>query len=244
VTSQRLDEALVMRGLSQSRSRARDAILRGTVLVNGVAARKPSQGVFKTDILTVEDAAKRYVSRSALKLLHGLDHFNIAVAGRYALDIGASTGGFTQVLLKRGVVHVTAIDVGHGQMAPDIAENPRVTSFENLNARDLSREEVSEAIDFIVTDVSFISLKLALLPALSLVATGADLVALIKPQFEVGREFVGRGGMVTDTAQHQRVCDEITSFLEEQGWDVQGVVASPVDGGDGNAEFLVAARKR
>jgi 23S rRNA (cytidine1920-2'-O)/16S rRNA (cytidine1409-2'-O)-methyltransferase len=244
VTSQRLDEALVMRGLSQSRSRARDAILRGTVLVNGVAARKPSQGVFKTDILTVEDPAKRYVSRSALKLLHGLDHFNIAVAGRYALDIGASTGGFTQVLLKRGVAHVTAIDVGHGQMAPEIAENPRVTSFENLNARDLSREEVSEAIDFIVTDVSFISLKLALLPALSLVATGAELVALIKPQFEVGREFVGRGGMVTDTAQHQRVCEEITSFLEEQGWDVQGVVASPVDGGDGNAEFLVAARKR
>jgi 23S rRNA (cytidine1920-2'-O)/16S rRNA (cytidine1409-2'-O)-methyltransferase len=233
-----------MRGLSQSRSRARDAILRGTVLVNGVAARKPSQGVFKTDILTVEDPAKRYVSRSALKLLHGLDHFNIAVAGRYALDIGASTGGFTQVLLKRGVAHVTAIDVGHGQMAPEIAENPRVTSFENLNARDLSREEVSEAIDFIVTDVSFISLKLALLPALSLVATGAELVALIKPQFEVGREFVGRGGMVTDTAQHQRVCEEITSFLEEQGWDVQGVVASPVDGGDGNAEFLVAARKR
>jgi 23S rRNA (cytidine1920-2'-O)/16S rRNA (cytidine1409-2'-O)-methyltransferase len=233
-----------MRGLSQSRSRARDAILRDTVFVNGVAARKPSQGVFKNDILTVEDPAKRFVSRSALKLLHGLDHFNIAVAGRYALDIGASTGGFTQVLLKRGIAHVTAIDVGHGQMAPDIAENPRVTSFENLNARDLSRDVVSEVIDFIVTDVSFISLKLALLPALSLVATGAELVALIKPQFEVGREFVGRGGMVTDPAQHQRVCDEIASFLEEQGWDVKGTVASPVDGGDGNAEFLVAARKR
>jgi 23S rRNA (cytidine1920-2'-O)/16S rRNA (cytidine1409-2'-O)-methyltransferase len=240
----RLDEALVARGLAQSRSRARDAILRGTVLVNGVAARKPSQGVFKDDVLKIEDAAQHYVSRAALKLLHGLDHFNIAVEGRHALDIGASTGGFTQVLLARGARHVTAVDVGHGQMIAHIAGSPRVTSFENLNARDLTREEVPEAVDLIVTDVSFISLKLALLPAINLVQTNSDLVALIKPQFEVGREFVGRGGMVTDAAQHTRVCEEISAFLEGQGWTVKGITPSPVEGGDGNVEFLIAAQKR
>lgn len=244
MTAQRLDEALVARGIAQSRSRARDAILRGTVLVNGVAARKPSQGVFKSDILKVEDAAQRYASRAALKLLHGLDHFRIDVAGRHALDIGASTGGFTQVLLARNARHVTAVDVGHGQLVQHIADSPRVTSYENLNARDLTREEVPETIDLIVTDVSFISLKLALLPALSLVASAAELVALIKPQFEVGREFVGRGGMVTDAALHVRVCEEITAFLEGQGWTVKGITPSPVEGGDGNVEFLVAAQKR
>jgi 23S rRNA (cytidine1920-2'-O)/16S rRNA (cytidine1409-2'-O)-methyltransferase len=243
LTSQRLDEALVARGLAQTRSRARDAILRGTVLVNGVAARKPSQGVLNSDALKIEDAAKRYVSRAALKLLHGLDHFSIDVAGRHALDIGASTGGFTQVLLARGAGHVTAVDVGHGQMVAHVAESPRVTSYENLNARDLTREEVPEAVDLIVTDVSFISLKLALLPALSLVANAAELVALIKPQFEVGREFVGRGGIVTDIAQHDRVCEEIAAFLEGQGWAVKGITPSPLEGGDGNAEFLIAAEK-
>jgi 23S rRNA (cytidine1920-2'-O)/16S rRNA (cytidine1409-2'-O)-methyltransferase len=244
VSSQRLDEALVVRGLSQSRSRARDAILRGTVLVNGVPARKPSQGVFAVDVLSVHDEAQNYVSRAAVKLLLALDHFKITVEGRHALDIGASTGGFTQVLLERGALHVTAIEVGHSQMAPELASHRRVTLLEGLNARDLTREHVAEDVSLIVCDVSFIPLKLALSAALSLVTSGTELVALIKPQFEVGREFVGRGGMVTDTAQHVRVCEEVSVFLEEQGWDVLGVIASPVDGGDGNAEFLVAARKR
>jgi 23S rRNA (cytidine1920-2'-O)/16S rRNA (cytidine1409-2'-O)-methyltransferase len=243
LTAQRLDEALVARGLAQSRSRARDAILRGTVLVNGTAARKPSQGVFESDILKVEDAAQRYVSRAALKLLHGLDHFQIDVAGRHALDIGASTGGFTQVLLARGASHVTAVDVGHGQMVQHIADSPRVTSYENLNARDLTREEVPEAVDIIVTDVSFISLKLALPQALSLMSKGAELIALIKPQFEVGRERVGRGGIVSDPALHARVCEEIAAFLDQQGWTVKGIAPSPVEGGDGNVEFLIAAVK-
>ncbi len=244
MTSQRLDEALVARGLVQSRSRARDAILRGTVMVNGTPARKPSQGVFTADTLTIEDAAQRYVSRSALKLLHALQHFQITVKDRRALDIGASTGGFTQVLLAQGVKHVTAIDVGHGQMVQHIADSPRVTSIENLNARDLSREHLVDDVDLIVCDVSFISLKLALPEALSLMATGAELIALIKPQFEVGREYVGRGGMVTDPLEHMRVCDEVIAFLEEQGWTVKGITPSPVDGGDGNVEFLVGARKR
>jgi 23S rRNA (cytidine1920-2'-O)/16S rRNA (cytidine1409-2'-O)-methyltransferase len=243
VSSQRLDEALVLRGLSQSRSRARDAILRGTVLVNGVPARKPSQGVFAVDVLSVHDAAKDYVSRAAVKLIRALDHFQIKVEGWYALDIGASTGGFTQVLLERGALHVTAIEVGHSQMVPELASDSRVTLLEGLNARDLTREHLLEVVSLIVCDVSFIPLKRALNAALSLVTSGAELVALIKPQFEVGREFVGRGGMVTDKAQHVRVCEEVSVFLEEQGWDVLGVIASPVDGGDGNAEFLVAARK-
>jgi 23S rRNA (cytidine1920-2'-O)/16S rRNA (cytidine1409-2'-O)-methyltransferase len=244
VTSQRLDEALVVRGLCQSRSRARDAILRNTVLVNGIAARKPSQGVFSVDVLIVQDAAQHYVSRAALKLLHGLDHFQINVRGRHALDIGASTGGFTQVLLQRGAARVMAIDVGHGQMVAEISADPRVTLIENVNARDLDREHVPEAVDLIVVDVSFISLQLALPPALALVAKGSEAVALIKPQFEVGRENVGRGGLVTDPAQHARVCDELSAFMEEQGWDVQGIIPSPVDGGDGNVEFLIAALKR
>jgi 23S rRNA (cytidine1920-2'-O)/16S rRNA (cytidine1409-2'-O)-methyltransferase len=244
VSSQRLDEALVARGLSQSRSRARDAILRGTVLVNGVPARKPSQGVFVADDLRVEDQAQHYVSRAAVKLIHALDHFGINVESRYALDIGASTGGFTQVLVERGVKQVTAIEVGHSQMVAELAADSRVFLLEGLNARDLTREHVAEDVTLIVCDVSFIPLKLALPAALSLVETGAELVALIKPQYEVGREFVGRGGMVTDPAQHVRVCEEVSAFLEEQGWDVMGVVASPFDGGDGNAEFLVAARKR
>jgi 23S rRNA (cytidine1920-2'-O)/16S rRNA (cytidine1409-2'-O)-methyltransferase len=243
VISQRLDEALVARGLSQSRSRARDAILRGTVWVNGVAARKPSQGVFAQDELRVEDVAQRYVSRSALKLLQGLDHFKIDVSGRHALDIGASTGGFTQVLLERGAFHVTAIDVGHGQMVDIVADDPRVTSIENLNARDLTREHVPENVDLIVTDVSFISLKLALPPALHLMGQGAELLALVKPQFEVGREHVGRGGIVSDPLQHARVCEDIATFLTRLNWQVQGVTPSPVEGGDGNLEFLLAAVK-
>lgn len=244
MTSQRLDEALVARGLVQSRSRARDAILRGTILVNGVPARKPSQGVFKNDQLRVEDAAKHYVSRAAVKLLHALRHFQISVAGRHALDIGASTGGFTQVLLEENAAHVTAIDVGHGQMVEEIAAHRRVTSIEGLNARDLSREQVADNINLIVTDVSFISLKLALPAALDLMPIEAELIALVKPQFEVGKEFVGRGGMVTDEAQHERICDEISAFLEAQGWSVQGIIPSPVDGGDGNKEYLLAAKKR
>ncbi len=240
----RLDEALVAKGLSPSRSRARDAVLRGTVKVNGLAARKPSQTVVEADVLAVTDAGQNYVSRAALKLLHGLAEFHIKVQGRHALDIGASTGGFTQVLLEQGAAHVTAIDVGHGQMADVIAEDPRVTAHENLNARDLSREHVTANVDLIVSDVSFISLQLALPPALSLMSSGAELVALIKPQFEVGRDHVGRGGVVTDAAQHNRVCDEISSFLIAQGWDVKGIVRSPVEGGDGNVEFLLAAVKR
>jgi 23S rRNA (cytidine1920-2'-O)/16S rRNA (cytidine1409-2'-O)-methyltransferase len=237
-TRQRLDEALVARGLYPSRSRARDAVLRGTVKVDGERAAKPSQMVGANTVLAIEDEAHAYVSRAALKLKHGLAQFGISVRGKNCLDIGASTGGFTQVLLEEGASHVTAIDVGHGQMQ---VRDPRVHLIEGLNARDLSTEHLDRPIQLIVCDVSFISLKLALPPALELAEEGALLVALIKPQFEAGREAIGKGGLVTDPEVHERVCAEITAFLLAQGWRVLGLTASPVEGGDGNREFLVAA---
>ncbi len=244
MSSQRLDEVLVARGLAQSRSRARDAILRGTISVNGVPARKPSQGVFADDDIQTTDVAKRFVSRAALKLLHGLQHFNMSAKDRVALDLGASTGGFTQVLLEGGASHVIAIDVGHGQMVSHVASDPRVTLLESLNSRDVTDEEVPPTVSLIVADVSFISLRLALMPTLSLVAGGTELLVLLKPQFEVGRHFVGRGGIVSDPEQHERVCNEVSGFLDAQGWTVKGVTPSPMEGGDGNLEFLLAAVKR
>ncbi len=231
------------RGLAQSRARARDMVLRGTVTVNGQPARKVSQSVADSDVLSVDDAAQLYVSRAALKLVHGLDHFRIDVAGRACLDIGASTGGFTEVLLERGAAHVTAIDVGHGQMVERISTDPRVTLIEGFNARGLTRAEMPEDVSLIVCDVSFISLRLALAPALSLAKTGTWLLTLIKPQFEVGRENVGRGGIVSDPAEHARVCEEISAFISGSGWVVHGVIASPLTGGDGNIEFLLSAEK-
>jgi 23S rRNA (cytidine1920-2'-O)/16S rRNA (cytidine1409-2'-O)-methyltransferase len=241
VIRQRLDEALVARQLYPSRARARDAILRGTVLVGGEPARKPSQMVLQDALLSTVDQAQTYVSRSALKLIHALDHFKIDPAGRDCLDIGASTGGFTQVLLQRGAKHVFAIDVGHGQM---MLEGPQITLHEGLNARELEPEHMTSDVSLILCDVSFIPLHIALPKALSLVEVGTELIALIKPQFEVGRQGVTRGGMVKDETAHHRVCVEVATFLEASSWDVQGTIPSPMDGGDGNVEFLIAARKK
>jgi 23S rRNA (cytidine1920-2'-O)/16S rRNA (cytidine1409-2'-O)-methyltransferase len=237
---QRLDEALVARGLYASRARARDAVLRGVVLVDGKPAVRPSQPVASASKLTTIDTAKDYVSRAALKLKHAIAFFGLQVKGSRCLDIGASTGGFSQVLLEEGAAHVTAIDVGHRQMK---LSDPRLSLIEGLNARDLSASHLSQNPDLIVCDVSFISLKLALPPALELAVQGAALVALIKPQFEVGREGVGKGGVVTSHAEQARVCKEIVAFLMNEGWSVLGVTDSPLLGGDGNQEFLVAARK-
>jgi 23S rRNA (cytidine1920-2'-O)/16S rRNA (cytidine1409-2'-O)-methyltransferase len=240
----RLDEALVARRLSPSRSRARDSIARGCVRVNAEAARKPAQMVASTDNLQLDDGASNYVSRSALKLVHALDHFKLSPDGKYCLDIGASTGGFTQVLLERGAAHVVALDVGHGQLAGDIADHPRVTNLEGHNARDLVAGQFARPPQFIVADVSFISLKLALPPAMELADPAAVMIALIKPQFEVGKENLGKGGIVRNSALHQTVCDEITRFLESANWKVLGILPSPIQGGDGNQEFLVAATKQ
>jgi 23S rRNA (cytidine1920-2'-O)/16S rRNA (cytidine1409-2'-O)-methyltransferase len=242
VTRTRLDDELVRRGLYPSRARARDAILRGTVKVDGIVAVKPAQGVTVQSAIAVADDAQHYVSRAALKLKAALAAFAIKVKGRRALDIGASTGGFTQVLLEEGASHVTAIDVGHGQMDPRVSAEPRVTAIEGLNARDLTRNHLSGPIDLLVSDVSFISLKLALPAALALAEPGAALIALIKPQFEVGRAAIGKGGIVTDATAHDAVCRDIAKFLEKQGWQVEGMIPSPVAGGDGNREFLIAAR--
>ncbi len=237
---QRLDEALVARMLYPSRARSRDAVLRGLVQVDGEPARKPSQMVLSDAKLTITDEGSQYVSRAALKLVHALDHFQIEVEGLTCLDIGASTGGFTEVLLERGAKHVFAIDVGHSQM---MLRDDRITLHEGLNARDLEAEYISEDVSLITCDVSFISLRIALPAALSLMKTGAHLIALIKPQFEVGREGIGRGGIVKDKLAHERVNQEISDFLISSGWSVQGIIPSPLEGGDGNLEFLIAAQK-
>jgi 23S rRNA (cytidine1920-2'-O)/16S rRNA (cytidine1409-2'-O)-methyltransferase len=243
VTRHRLDELLVERGLYASRSRARDAIARGTVTVDGVVAAKPAQNTSPESRIEILDEAWTYVSRSALKLKSGINFFNISVKGLNCLDIGASTGGFTQVLLEQGAAHVTAIDVGHGQFDASLQNDPRVTSIEGLNSRDLTPVHLAHAIDLIVCDVSFISLKLALPAALSIAEPGAYLVALIKPQFEAGRDAVGRGGIVSDPHEHERACKEISKFLTAENWKVIGITPSSIEGGDGNREFLIAAVK-
>ncbi|RVC07255.1 TlyA family RNA methyltransferase [Mesorhizobium sp. M7A.F.Ca.CA.002.15.2.1] len=242
---QRLDDLLVQRGLFASRSRARDAVERGTVTVDGLIARKPGQSVLPQCHVTIDDPAQGYVSRAALKLIGGLDHFGLDPAGREALDIGASTGGFTQVLLERGVAHVTAVDVGHGQMHPDIGGDPRVTVIEGLNARDLAVTDLGGRIpDFIVSDVSFISLKLALPPALGLAKAGAKAMFLVKPQFEAGREALGKGGLLKDPFDAARVAGLLQDWLDSvPGWRSLGLHLSPIDGGDGNREFLLGGIK-
>ena len=237
----RLDEALVSRGFFASRSRARDAVERGTVSVDGSIATKPGQGVPDAAVITVADPAQAYVSRAALKLIAGLDHFGIDPRGMHALDIGASTGGFTQVLLERGAAHVTAIDVGHGQMHESLRGDPRVTCVEGLNARDLTAGILEgRPLDLIVSDVSFISLKLALPPALALARSGARGVFLVKPQFEAGREAIGKGGILRNPADGPIVAAALAEWLGSQpDWRALGLCPSPIEGGDGNREFLL-----
>jgi 23S rRNA (cytidine1920-2'-O)/16S rRNA (cytidine1409-2'-O)-methyltransferase len=243
LTRPRLDEALVARGFYTTRSRARDAIKRGTVTVDGETAAKAAQPVADDAVIAIADQARAYVSRAALKLRHALDHFVLSPEGRNCLDIGASTGGFSEVLLERGARHVTAIDVGHGQLAPALARDPRISLWEGLNARDLEPRHLKEPLDFIVCDVSFISLKLALPRALDLAAPGAKLVGLIKPQFEAGRAALGRDGIVKDELAQRQVCDDIASWLKARTWSVLGLLKSPLQGGSGNEEFLIAAEK-
>ncbi|HQZ11775.1 MAG TPA: TlyA family RNA methyltransferase [Devosia sp.] len=240
---QRLDLALEARGLLPSRARARDAVLRGTVRVNGIVAGKPNQQVSDTDSIELNDPAAAYVSRAALKLIAGLDAGAIEVAGRTCLDIGASTGGFTQVLLERGAAKVFAVDVGHGQLAPVIAADPRVVEFEGFNARDLGRAEIPDPIDLIVSDVSFVSVTKVLAAPLALCRAGADAVVLIKPQFEVGRDNIGKGGIVTDEAAIAKAAADVVAFMAAEGWTHRLSVPSPVTGGDGNREVVAVFRR-
>jgi len=241
----RLDELLVLRGLYASRSRARDAIARGAVSVDGSIAGKAGQPVLPASAIDIDDPAKDYVSRAALKLIAGLDAFGLDPSGCSALDLGASTGGFTQVLLKRGAAHVTAIDVGHGQMDASLKADPRVTCIEGLNARDLSPADVDGRLpNFLVCDVSFISLTKALPPALDLALPGAKGVFLVKPQFEAGREAIGKGGILKRPGEGEQVAAKLERWLHDiAGWQALGLRPSPVEGGDGNREFLLAGIK-
>jgi 23S rRNA (cytidine1920-2'-O)/16S rRNA (cytidine1409-2'-O)-methyltransferase len=205
---------------------------------------KPGQQVAGDLALELRQDEQPYVSRGGVKLAHALDHFRLDPTGRTALDLGASTGGFTDVLLRRGIGRVYAVDVGYGQLDWRLRNDPRVRVLERVNARNLTRTEVPEPVDAVVADVSFISLRLALPAALALTAPAAWLVALIKPQFEVGKGRVGKGGVVRDPALHQAVCDDTARWLaDEQGWRVMGIVESPITGPKGNREFLIAARR-
>ena len=242
-TTKRLDHQIVALGLASSRARAQEAISQGHVQVDGRTATKASQKVLVTASITLSDEANPYVSRAGLKLAAAIERFVPDLEGAVGLDVGASTGGFTQVLLEAGVRKVFALDVGHGQLHESLVNDPRVVNLEGLNARDLQAMHIGEPVDVIVSDVSFISLKLALPPALALARPGAWLFALIKPQFEAGKDAVGKGGVVRDAATRERVCDEICGWLaEDQGWDVAGIIPSPITGSDGNVEFIVAAR--
>lgn len=242
----RLDELLVRRGYFASRSRARDAIARGTVRLDGVPAIKSGQKVGDDAEIAVDDPARAYVSRAALKLAAGLDSFDLDPAGTTALDIGASTGGFTQVLLERGAAHVFAVDVGYGQFDAGLAADERVTVLEKLNARDLTPARLGgRRPDFLVCDVSFISLKLALPAALGMAAPGARCLLLVKPQFEAGRAAIGKGGLLRDPAGGERIAADLAAWLGEQpGWRALGVRPSPIEGSDGNHEFLLAGARQ
>lgn len=236
----RLDRLLVRRGLYATRARARDAIVRGTVMVDGTLITKPAFECAADAAVTVDDPASGYASRGALKLLAALDAFEVPIKGATCLDIGASTGGFTQVLLERGAGRVHAIDVGHGQMDKTLATDARVRLIEKLNARDLTAGHLDgERPALIVCDVSFISLELALPPALSLAAPGAHLVALVKPQFEVGKAKIGKGGLVAPEDAHRAARDLRRWLDDHKGWRSRALAPSPITGGDGNAEFLL-----
>jgi 23S rRNA (cytidine1920-2'-O)/16S rRNA (cytidine1409-2'-O)-methyltransferase len=240
----RLDLALVERGIVETRARARDAILRGMILVDGETAKRPAMMVPADATIEALDPAGRYVSRAALKLIAGLDHFGYSPAGLRVLDLGASTGGFTDVLIERGAERVYAVDVGHDQLHPRLRDHPAVVSREGVNARDLTAAHVHDRVDAVVADVSFISLRLALPPALALAAPHAWGVFLVKPQFEAGRRALGKGGVVRDREAALKAATDVAAWVQETGWTVDGLIESPIVGADGNHEFLLGARNR
>ncbi|MDX1540475.1 MAG: TlyA family RNA methyltransferase [Geminicoccaceae bacterium] len=240
----RLDQLLVERGLADSRTKAQALILAGQVFSGEARLDKAGQTLDAEAPLRLKGPDHPYVSRGGLKLAQGLDHFEIDPAGATAIDVGSSTGGFTDVLLQRGAIKVYAVDVGHGQLDWRLRQDPRVVVLERTNARNLSEREIPDAVDLVVCDASFISLERVLTAPLNLLRPGGWLVALIKPQFEVGKGRVGKGGVVRDPALHDEVCRRIASWLErEQACDVLGVTPSPVLGPAGNREFLIGARR-
>jgi len=244
VSKRRLDTLLVERGLVETRSKAQALVMAGLVWSGTRRLDKPGALIDPNSAIDVRGREHPWVSRGGVKLAHALAHFAIDVTDKVALDIGSSTGGFTDVLLQRGARRVYAVDVGHGQLDWKLRGDPRVVVLERVNARNLSSTEIPEAVDIIVCDASFISLKVVLPAALALAATSARLVALIKPQFEVGKGKVGKGGIVRDPELHREVCERIAAWVDTQpGWRVDGVTESPILGSEGNKEFLIGARK-
>jgi 23S rRNA (cytidine1920-2'-O)/16S rRNA (cytidine1409-2'-O)-methyltransferase len=244
MAKQRVDRLLVERGLAESRARAQALVMAGLVFSGTRRLDKPGATLDPEAPLAVKGKAHPWVSRGGVKLAHALEHFGIDPAGLICLDIGASTGGFTDVLLARGAAKVYAVDVGQGQLAWPLRQDKRVVVLERTNARHLTREHVPEAVELVVCDASFIGLRTVLPAPLALTKPRAALVALIKPQFEAGPEHVGKGGIVRDAAVRAAVCETISAWLAAQpGWRVLGVTASPIEGADGNQEFLIAAKK-
>ncbi|HKS89686.1 MAG TPA: TlyA family RNA methyltransferase [Stellaceae bacterium] len=244
MAKRRADQLLVEQGLAESRARAQALILAGLVSSDGRRIDKPGTALAENAALAVAGPDHPWVSRGGLKLAFVLDHFAIDVAGAVALDIGASTGGFTDVLLAHGAARVHAVDVGRGQLAWKLRQDPRVIVHEGTNARYLTHTEIGEAVDLIVCDASFIGLATVLPAPLALAAERAQLVALVKPQFEAGPREVGKGGVVRDPAVHRAVCERAAAWVTARpGWQVIGIEESPIQGPAGNREFLLYARR-
>lgn len=238
----RADVLLVERGVFESRARAQAAIAAGRVAADGATVRRPSD-LLAGDAVIEATPAHPWASRGGVKLAHALDHFALSVEGLPALDVGASTGGFTEVLLARGAVHVAAVDVGRNQLHPRVAADPRVLNLEGTDIRDLRRDDLPSTPGVVTLDVSFAPLGVVLPPALALAAATAIVVALVKPQFEASRREIGKGGIVKDEAVRARAVENAAALAETLGLRVLGVTPSPIQGGHGNVEYLLAARR-
>lgn len=240
----RVDQLLVARGLAESRARAQALVLAGLVFSGETKLAKPGQPIAEDAGLEVRGRDHPWVSRGGIKLAHALDYFQLDPSDVTAMDIGSSTGGFTDVLLSKGATRVFAVDSGTNQLAWKLRQDPHVTVLEQTSARVLTPELIDAPCSWVVCDASFISLRKVLEVPLKLAAPECQLVALIKPQFEVGKGEVGKGGVVRDPTLHQRVCGEVCDWLEGDGWAVQGIVESPITGPEGNVEFLISARRQ
>jgi 23S rRNA (cytidine1920-2'-O)/16S rRNA (cytidine1409-2'-O)-methyltransferase len=242
-SKQRIDQLLVERGEAESRARAQALLMAGLVFVGGQRIDKPGHKVAADVAIEVKGRDHPWVGRGGVKLDGAIKAFGLDPKGAVAMDIGSSTGGFTQVLLHHGASHVFAVDVGTNQLDWRLRNDPRITVLEQTNARELTTAQIDRPCNWVVCDASFISLAKVLEVPLRLAAPQCRLVALIKPQFEVARGEVGKGGIVRDPALHQRVCDEVTAWLESAGWAIDGLVPSPITGTEGNVEFLVSASR-
>ncbi|WP_252258143.1 TlyA family RNA methyltransferase [Erythrobacter aurantius] len=239
----RVDHLLVERDLAESRTRAQALVMAGLVFSGEEKIAKPGQQIAEDAPLEVRGRDHPWVSRGGIKLAHAIEHFGLNPAGAVAMDVGSSTGGFTDVLLTHGAEHVFAVDSGTNQLAWKLRQDERVTVLEQTSARILTRDHITRDCNWVVCDASFISLSKVLEVPLALAARECRLVALIKPQFEVAREEVGKGGVVRDAALHSRVCDEVSQWLQGLEWDIEGIVESPITGPQGNVEFLVSAKR-